>query len=67
MAYITKTSSSFKNESGHLHIGLDSKFKLSVSKNGNTSFFKDKRFEVDTELNLNKITQVLKKQANQYC
>lgn len=59
-AYITKTTTSFKTQNNHLYIGLDSKFRLSVVQNGDTSFFKNKHFELDTELNLNKNTQVLK-------
>ena len=58
-AYITKTTTSFKTTNKHLSIGLDSKFELSLIKNGDTTFIKHKHFEVDTKLDLDELTQVL--------
>jgi len=58
-AYITKTTTSFKTTNKHLYIGLDSKFELSLIKNGDTTFIKHKHFEVDTKLDLDELTQVL--------
>ncbi len=57
--YITKTTTSFKTSNKHLSIGLDSKFELSLILNGDTTFIKHKHFEVDTELDLDELTQVL--------
>ncbi len=58
-AYITKTTTSFKTTNKHLSIGLDSKFELSLIKNGDTTFIKHKHFEIDTKLDLDELTQVL--------
>ena len=58
-AYITKTTTSFKTTNKHLSIGLDSKFELSLIKNGDTTFIRHKHFEVDTKLDLDELTQVL--------
>ncbi len=58
-AYITKTTTSFKTTNKHLSIGLDSKFELSLIQNGDTTFIKHKHFEVDTEIDLDELTQVL--------
>jgi hypothetical protein len=58
-AYVTKTTTSFKTTNKHLSIDLDSKFELSLIKNGDTTFIKHKHFEVDTELDLDELTQVL--------
>ena len=58
-AYITKTSTSFKTTNKHLSINLDSKFELSLIQNGDTTFINRKHFEVDTQLDLDELTQVL--------
>jgi hypothetical protein len=58
-AYITKTTTSFKTTNKHLSIDLDSKFELSLIQNGDTTFINHKHFEVDTELDLDELTQVL--------
>ncbi|MCE2681446.1 MAG: AsmA-like C-terminal region-containing protein [Cryomorphaceae bacterium] len=58
-AYITKTTTSFKTTNKHLSIGLDSKFELSLIQNGDTTFINRKHFEVDTQLDLDELTQVL--------
>jgi hypothetical protein len=58
-AYVTKTTTSFKTTNKHLSIDIDSKFELSLIKNGDTTFIKHKHFEVDTELDLDELTQVL--------
>jgi hypothetical protein len=52
-AFITDAKSKFKTTDDNLIIGLDSKFMLSVIKNGDTTFIKNKHFEVDTELEVN--------------
>jgi len=57
--FISKTTTSFKTNDKHLSVGLDSKFELSIIQDGDTSFIKHKHFEVDTDLDLNQLTQVL--------
>lgn len=58
-AFITKTTTAFKTTNKHMSIDVDSKFELSVLQDGDTTFIKHKHFEVDTEIDLNQLTQVL--------
>lgn len=59
-AYITEGETAFKTTDKHLSIDVDSKFELSIVNNGDTTFIKHKHFEVDTEIDLDQLTQVLK-------
>jgi hypothetical protein len=58
-AYIDKATSKFRTTDDNLLIGLDSKFQLSLIKNGDTTFIKHKHFEVETEFNFNEKSQLL--------
>jgi hypothetical protein len=58
-AYVTSAHSKFKTEEDHLFIALDSRFELSLIKDGDTTFIKHKHFTVDTEIDLNKKDQLM--------
>jgi hypothetical protein len=58
--FISKAKSKFKSNDDILSIGLDTKFELTLIKDGDTTFIKHKHFELDTELNYNELTQTLK-------
>lgn len=57
--YIAEAVSSFSTSSGHLQIGLQSKFELNLVIDNDTTFIKHKHFEVSTELDFNKTTELL--------
>lgn len=58
-SFITKAKSTFKTSPNHLNISLDSKFMLNVLVNKDTTFVKHKHFDVSTELDFNKKSQIL--------
>jgi len=58
-AFVTKAKAKFKTNNEHLTIGLDTKFQLSLIKNGDTSFIKNKHFELETKIDFNEKSQVL--------
>jgi hypothetical protein len=53
-AYITSAKSQFRTKEEHLFIALESRFELSLIKDGDTTFIKNKHFHVDTEIDLDK-------------
>jgi DNA replication protein DnaD len=57
--YIQNAISKFKTQEDHLFIALKSRFKLSLIKDGDTTFLKNKNFNIDTEIDLNKKRQIL--------
>lgn len=57
--FITKAKSKFKSKDDLLKIGLDSKFEITLIKDGDTTFIKHKHFELDTEIDYNELTQTL--------
>jgi hypothetical protein len=57
--FISKAKSKFKSKDNLLSIGLDTKFELTLMKDGDTTFIKHKHFELDTELDYNVLTQTL--------
>jgi hypothetical protein len=58
-AYITLAKSKFKSNNEEMVVGLDSKFELTLIKDGDTTFIKHKHFEVDTELKIDEINKKL--------
>lgn len=58
-AYVTSALSRFTTREEHMFIALDSRFQLSLIKDGDTTFIKHKHFRVDTEIDLNKQDQVM--------
>ena len=58
-AYVNSATSQFTSKEEHLFIGLDSRFQLSLVKDGDTTFIKHKHFSVDTEIDLDKKNQIL--------
>lgn len=58
-AFISQAKSKFKTVSNHLMINLDSKFILNVIHGQDTSFFKHKHIDFDTELDYDQNTQKL--------
>lgn len=57
--FINKAKTAFKTNQSHTRIDLDTKFQLSIKTNGDTTFIKNKHFELDTELNFNAINNKL--------
>jgi hypothetical protein len=57
--FITKAKSKFKTSDEHTMVSLDSKFELTVLKDGDTTFVKHKHFDVDTRLDYVNSTQKL--------
>ncbi|MEY3236259.1 MAG: hypothetical protein RI883_360 [Bacteroidota bacterium] len=51
-AYITSAKSKLTSKSDHFYIALESKFELSLIKDGDTTFIKHKHFQIDTELDI---------------
>jgi hypothetical protein len=58
-AYITSAKSRFKSKEDHLFIAWESQFELSLIKDGDTTFIKHKHFLIDTEIDLNKKSQIM--------
>lgn len=58
-AYIEKAKTKVKSSNEHFYLDLESKFNLTVVKDGDTTFVKNKHFEVDTELDMNELTKTL--------
>ena len=56
---ISKAKSKFKTDDKQTTVSLDSKFLLTVIKEGDTSIIKNKNFEIDTKLEFTNATQVL--------
>jgi hypothetical protein len=58
-AFINKAKAKFNVVDDHTNIGLDTKFKLSFIQNGDTTFIKNKNFELETEIDFNEKTEIL--------
>ncbi|MES2800061.1 MAG: AsmA-like C-terminal region-containing protein [Bacteroidota bacterium] len=58
-AFLSTVKSSFKKDKKQIVVGLDSKFELSILKNGDSTFIKRKHFEVATDLNINQLNKIL--------
>jgi len=58
-AFIDKANTKVKSSDEHFYLDLESKFRLTIIENGDTSFIKNKHFEVDTELDMNEISKKL--------
>jgi len=58
-AYIEKAKTKVKSSNEQFYLDLDTKFKLSVIQNGDTTFIKNKHFEVDTELEMSETNKTL--------
>jgi hypothetical protein len=58
-AYINAATSRFRSREDHLFMALDTRFELSLIKDGDTTFIKHKHFTVDTEIDLNKKNQIM--------
>lgn len=58
-AYISSARSSFKTTATGTDTHLSSVFKVSILKNGDSTFIKSKHFEVDTDIELNDLTNIL--------
>ncbi|MFY7991156.1 MAG: AsmA-like C-terminal region-containing protein, partial [Fluviicola sp.] len=56
-AYIQKVSTSVKSSEDHFYLDLKSQFVLSVLKNGDSTFIRNKHFEVETTLDMNELTK----------
>lgn len=58
-AYVTSAKSKFTTKTDHLFVALESKFELSLIKDGDTTFIKHKHFYVDTELDIDETKNLL--------
>ena len=58
-AYIQKAKTKVISSDDHFYLDLDTKFKLTVVQNGDTTFVKNKHFEVDTELDMSETKKTL--------
>jgi hypothetical protein len=56
---ISKAKSKFKTDDKQTTVSLDSKFLLTVIKEGDTTVIKNKNFDIDTKLNYTNATQIL--------
>jgi len=57
--FINNAHASFKTSPDHVYASLDSKFVMNLIKDGDTTFVKHKHFDIDTELDYYKNTDVL--------
>lgn len=57
--FITRVQSRFKTSQQHVKIGIDTKFIVSVLKGGDSTFFKNKHVQFDTEIDYDKQLQQL--------
>lgn len=58
-AFIEHAKTKVKSSNELFYLDLDTKFKLSVIQNGDTTFVKNKHFEVDTELEMSETKKTL--------
>jgi uncharacterized protein involved in outer membrane biogenesis len=58
-AFVDKAQTKVKSSNDHFYLDLDAKFKLTIVKSGDTTFIKNKHFEVATELDVNDLTKTL--------
>lgn len=58
-AFITNAKANFSSKKEHTNIGLNTKFELTLIKNGDTTFIKKKHFNLDTEIDFNQKTEIL--------
>ena len=58
-AYITHAESNFKTTDTSIEVGLATQVELSVIKDRDTTFIKRKNIDIDTELNIDKVTSTL--------
>lgn len=56
-AFIDKVTTSVKSSENHFYLDLKSKFVLSVLKNGDSTFLRNKHFFVETVLDMNELTK----------
>lgn len=58
-AFITEATSSFVTKPENVLTSLDTKFVLNIIKDGDTTFFKHKHLDIDTEINFDNTTELL--------
>jgi hypothetical protein len=58
-AYIEKAKTKVKSSNELFYLDLETKFKLSVIQNGDTTFVKNKHFQVETELEMSETKKTL--------
>ena len=58
-AFIDKAKTKVISSNDHFYLAVETKFKLTVVENGDTTFVKNKHFEVDTELDLSETKNTL--------
>jgi hypothetical protein len=58
-AFVDKAQTKVKSSNDHFYLDLDAKFKLTIVKSGDTTFVKNKHFEVATELDVSDLTKTL--------
>ncbi len=58
-AFVNNAQTKVKSSNDHFYLDLDAKFKLTIVKSGDTTFVKNKYFEVVTELDVNDLTKTL--------
>jgi len=58
-AFVDYANSSFKTHADGTDAELSSEFVVSIVQNGDSTFIKQKHFEVDTEIKINDLTQML--------
>ena len=63
--YINDAQSRFKDAKDHMLVALDSRFLLNVIVAGDTSFVKDKHFEINTQLDYDKVKKILTVQPSE--
>lgn len=58
-AFIDKAKTKVISSDMHFYLDLETKFKLTVVENGDTTFVKNKHFEIDTELDMSETKKTL--------
>jgi len=58
-AFIDEAKTKVKSSNEHFYLDLYSKFRLSIIENGDSTFIKNKHFELETELDMSELTKTL--------
>jgi hypothetical protein len=58
-AFIDEAKTKVKSSNDHFYLDLYSKFRLSILENGDSTFIKNKHFELDTEIDMSELTKTL--------
>jgi hypothetical protein len=58
-AFITDADSKFTTSADHVLASLDSRFELNIIKDGDTTFIKHKHFDINTEIDFQKVVDIM--------